>query len=344
MEQDDDESEDNEDKEEEEEEEEEEGEEEHEQIPSSTNTASPSTSADPPLMSREASIAAADGNDNSLAATVGCGDNGTTSEVITVTANNSSSGSNLNADHNKDIPNGNLNHSNSHNGRCCQRPTLKANRAAARRAWRCLQAARAAARLAPPLSARALLLGSASLPHSDAPAARVPAGNPRSYNSGGGGRGGGAEDSKRAGIAGWPLTVACVALRDLPANAPITTSWVDDEDWSADDGEEDWSGSEQGEEEEEGRAGDAQWRAREPVLDDYIPFFGDQASFLPGRTPGVMGGEPPDDNGSGRSSHGEDSGDDVGGSGASGGRVVSPRKSTFEKHLVAAQHAVGEYR
>lgn len=79
-------------------------------------------------------------------------------------------------------------------------------------------------RLLPPLSAKVLLPVAASLPHSCAPAVRVPAGDPGSYSNSKGG------DGVRAGTAGWPLTVATVALRDIPAGTTITSSWVDEEE------------------------------------------------------------------------------------------------------------------
>lgn len=105
--------------------------------------------------------------------------------------------------------------------------TLRENRSAARLAWRCVEAAQNAARLLPPLSTRALLpaLG-LRLPHSCAPNARVPAGDRRNYavSCGVGGGGGG---GPIAGAAGWPLSVATIALRDLPAGSPLTCSWVD---------------------------------------------------------------------------------------------------------------------
>lgn len=112
-------------------------------------------------------------------------------------------------------------------------PSFRANnRRAARLQWRCAQAARAASRLVPPLSARALLpAASAALPHSCAPAVRVPAGDPRTYSGRVSDVGVGVDDGwggrPRAGVAGWPLTVAAVALRDLPAGAPLTCSWLD---------------------------------------------------------------------------------------------------------------------
>lgn len=105
-------------------------------------------------------------------------------------------------------------------------PTLQANRACALLAWRCLEAARTVARLLPPLSARALLPMAMSLPHSCAPSVRTTAGV-----TGGSARaryGGG--DGARAGLAGWPLTVASVALRNLYPGATIATSWVDEEE------------------------------------------------------------------------------------------------------------------
>lgn len=90
------------------------------------------------------------------------------------------------------------------------------DRSRERLAWRCVQAARAAASLVPPLTAHALLPAAAlRLPHSCAPAVRVPAGDRRSYNAHGGGG------------AGQPLIVAMVALRDIPAGAPLSCSWVD---------------------------------------------------------------------------------------------------------------------
>lgn len=118
------------------------------------------------------------------------------------------------------------------------------DRALERLAWRCVEAARAASRLVPPLSAHALLPAAAlRIPHSCTPAVRVPAGDRRSYiaggtTAGGGSSGGGAvaeaEAGKQksepgvptAGAAGWPLTVAMVALRDIPAGAPLSCAWV----------------------------------------------------------------------------------------------------------------------
>lgn len=94
----------------------------------------------------------------------------------------------------------------------------RGDRSRERLAWRCVAAARAAASLVPPLAAHALLPGAAlRLPHSCAPAVRVPAGDRRSYNARGGG----------GGAAGLPLTVATVALRDIPAGVPLSCSWVD---------------------------------------------------------------------------------------------------------------------
>lgn len=93
----------------------------------------------------------------------------------------------------------------------------RGDRSRERLAWRCVEAARAAASLVPPLTAHALLPAAGlRLPHSCAPAVRVPAGDRRSYNARGGG-----------GAAGRPLTVAMVALRDIPAGAPLSCSWVD---------------------------------------------------------------------------------------------------------------------
>lgn len=93
------------------------------------------------------------------------------------------------------------------------------DRSRERLAWRCVKAARAAASLIPPLTAHALLPAAAlRLPHSCAPAVRVPAGDRRSYNARSGGGG---------GAAGRPLTVAMVALRDIPAGAPLSCAWVD---------------------------------------------------------------------------------------------------------------------
>lgn len=110
------------------------------------------------------------------------------------------------------------------------KPAREANRSAARLAWRCVQAARATARLVPALSVHALLPTAASrLPHSCAPNVRVPAGDRRGYNtnrgSGGGGEGEG--DGSASGAAGWPLSVAMVALQDVSAGFPLTCSWVD---------------------------------------------------------------------------------------------------------------------
>ncbi|CAN0504959.1 unnamed protein product, partial [Ectocarpus sp. 12 AP-2014] len=102
------------------------------------------------------------------------------------------------------------------------------NRARERLAWRCVEAARSASRLLPRLTAHALLPVSAlRLTHSCAPAVRVPAGDRRSYNVGGGGVISGAPT---AGAAGWPLTVATVALRDLAAGEALSCSWVDPEE------------------------------------------------------------------------------------------------------------------
>lgn len=109
-----------------------------------------------------------------------------------------------------------------------------------RLSWRCVGAARAASRFVPPLSAHALLPAVAlRIPHSCTPAVRVPAGDRRSYNAGGGAtigvggrRGADAEQKQNepgvatAGAAGWPLTVAMVALRDIPAGAPLSCAWV----------------------------------------------------------------------------------------------------------------------
>lgn len=111
-------------------------------------------------------------------------------------------------------------------------PAREANRSAARRAWRCVQAARAAARLIPPLSVHALLPTAAlRLPHSCVPNVRVPAGDRRGYNSNrsvAGGRGGeGEEDAPASGAAGWPLSVATVALIDVSAGSSLMCSWVD---------------------------------------------------------------------------------------------------------------------
>lgn len=104
------------------------------------------------------------------------------------------------------------------------------NRSRERLAWRCVQAARSASRLLPRLTAHALLPAAAlRLPHSCAPAVRVPAGDRRSYNAGGGG-GGVVSGAPTAGAAGWPLTVAAVALRDLAAGEALSCSWVDPED------------------------------------------------------------------------------------------------------------------
>lgn len=119
-----------------------------------------------------------------------------------------------------------------------------ANRLSARLAWRCVQAARAAARLVPTLSVQALLPAAASrLPHSCAPNVRVPAGDRRGYNAnsggdGGGGVGGGGgeggADVPTSGAAGRPLSVATVALCDISAGSWLTCSWVDaEEDYTA---------------------------------------------------------------------------------------------------------------
>ncbi len=90
------------------------------------------------------------------------------------------------------------------------------DRSRERLAWRCVEAARAAASFVPRLTAHVLLPAAAlRLPHSRAPAVRVPAGDRRSYSA--------------AGAAGGPLTVAAVALRDLSAGAPLSCSWVDAE-------------------------------------------------------------------------------------------------------------------
>ncbi|CAM9974582.1 unnamed protein product, partial [Ectocarpus fasciculatus] len=105
------------------------------------------------------------------------------------------------------------------------------NRSRERLAWRCVQAARSASRLLPRLTAHALLPASAlRLAHSCAPAVRVPAGDRRSYNAAGGGGGGVVSGAPTAGAAGWPLTVATVALRDLAAGEPLSCSWVDPEE------------------------------------------------------------------------------------------------------------------
>ena len=107
--------------------------------------------------------------------------------------------------------------------------TLAENRASARLAWRCLDFARAAACFVPPLSAKVLLPAAAlRLPHSCAPAIKVPAGDPRSYRRDGGVAG---DDARfpTAGAPGWPLSVAAVALRDIPAGAQLACSWVDAE-------------------------------------------------------------------------------------------------------------------
>ena len=120
-------------------------------------------------------------------------------------------------------------------------PAREANRSAARLAWRCVRAARAAARLVPALSVQALLPTAAlRLPHSCTPNVRVPAGDRRGYNAnsgGGDGAGGGGEG--RAGISafgavGRPLSVATVALSDVSAGSSLTCSWVDaGEDYTA---------------------------------------------------------------------------------------------------------------
>lgn len=95
----------------------------------------------------------------------------------------------------------------------------RGDRSRERLAWRCVEAARAASSLVPPLTAHALLPAAGlRLPHSCAPAVRVPAGDRRTYNAPGGGGG---------GAAGRPLTVAMVALRNIPAGAPLSCSWVD---------------------------------------------------------------------------------------------------------------------
>ena len=108
--------------------------------------------------------------------------------------------------------------------------TLEANRSAARLAWRCVQAARAAARLVPSLSVQALLPAAAlRLPHSCTPNVRVPAGDRRGYNANGGGAEAEKDDSV-SGAAGWPLSVATVALRDVSAGSSLTCSWVDAEE------------------------------------------------------------------------------------------------------------------
>lgn len=103
--------------------------------------------------------------------------------------------------------------------------TLTENRASARLAWRCLEAARVAAQVLPTLSVRALLPAAAlRLPHSCAPTVRVPAGDPHTYRRESVGVIAG---FPMAGAPGWPLSVATVALRDVPLGAPLTCSWVD---------------------------------------------------------------------------------------------------------------------
>lgn len=105
---------------------------------------------------------------------------------------------------------------------------LAENRASARLAWRCLEAARVAAQVLPTLSVRALLPAAAlRLPHSCTPTVRVPAGDPRTYRSESIGVNAG---FPMAGVPGWPLSVATVALRDIPLGAPLTCSWVDAEE------------------------------------------------------------------------------------------------------------------
>lgn len=68
------------------------------------------------------------------------------------------------------------------------------------------------------------------------PAVRVPAGDRRSYNTT---SVNGRNDEQRhdtghvgstAGAGGFPLTIAMVALRDLPAGTPLSCAWVDAED------------------------------------------------------------------------------------------------------------------
>lgn len=118
-------------------------------------------------------------------------------------------------------------------------PAREANRSAARLAWRCVQAARAAARLVPALSVQALLPTAASrLPHSCTPNVRVPAGDRRGYNANSGGGGGGGDEGRAgisaSGAAGRPLSVAMVALSDVSAGSSLTCSWVDaEEDYTA---------------------------------------------------------------------------------------------------------------
>lgn len=116
------------------------------------------------------------------------------------------------------------------------KPSRDANRSSARLAWRCVQAARAAARLVPALSVQALLPVAASrLPHSCAPNVRVPAGDRRGYNANSGGDGGeGGADVPASGETGRPLSVATVALCDISAGSLLTCSWVDaEEDYTA---------------------------------------------------------------------------------------------------------------
>lgn len=116
---------------------------------------------------------------------------------------------------------------------CSARQTLEQNRTDAKRAWKCVQMADTAARVLPPLSVQALLPACVvRAPHSCAPTVRVPAGHPREYNSGHAftGAGGGRPDSMAcAGVSGNPLTVAAVALQDIPAGTDVTMTWVDSE-------------------------------------------------------------------------------------------------------------------
>lgn len=102
---------------------------------------------------------------------------------------------------------------------------FEANRAAAKLAWRCVEAARIAGRVVPALAVKALLPHAAALPHSCTPVLQAPASHPRSNSS--------AElvqdTAPRTGSAGWPLTVAFVALRDAHPGSILSSSWIDEE-------------------------------------------------------------------------------------------------------------------
>lgn len=102
---------------------------------------------------------------------------------------------------------------------------FEANRAAARLAWRCVEAGRVAGRLVPALAVKALLPHAAALPHSCTPVLQAPAPHPRSNSSGELLQGTG----PRTGSAGWPLAVAFVALRDLHPGSILSSSWIDEE-------------------------------------------------------------------------------------------------------------------